>query len=410
MPLQMRWTGHTDADLDRVAETRMRCYAPAAKDLPRYLTGIRADPRAKAGDFLLAEDNGQPVGTSTAMDFRMWVRGSAVPCQGVAFVGTVRTHRRRTTSAEPGVASQLMHETLRHARDRGQVLSALMPFRASYYERFGYGVVERRHEWTVPLAILPHGDFDSLRYATPADRPAIAAAHQRSVERGQCDIERSEARWTHFLSDTPEGFEIVDATPDGSVRGHLTFQQYQADGKDVLRITSHFTDDTAAFRRQLHFLASLRDQYTAVTLRLPADIPLNWLLKERQLPHRLVNHPFAECKPITRMQVRVLNHAKLIEAMHLPTDMSGKASVAVKETEGHVSQFQIDLSDGRATVKPATALDITCDDRTWAALVLGDLPAHTAARSGLIEVNNPNALSVLNAFSVGRVPFCEEYF
>ena len=31
-----------------------------------------------------------------------------------------------------------------------QVISALMPFRGSFYEHFGYGIAECRCTWTVP--------------------------------------------------------------------------------------------------------------------------------------------------------------------------------------------------------------------------------------------------------------------
>src|SRR5438067_1198741 len=111
MGLTLRWIGATDSELDQVAETRMRCYASAVKDLDRYKEGIRSDPRATAGDFLLAEEGAEGIGTSTVMDFRMWIRGAPVACQGVAFVGTVRTRRRVANAAgEPGVASQMMYE------------------------------------------------------------------------------------------------------------------------------------------------------------------------------------------------------------------------------------------------------------------------------------------------------------
>src|SRR5262249_27643060 len=159
--------------------------------------------------------------------------------------------------------------------------------------------------------------------------------HQRSVQRGQCNIERNASRWEQFFRNTAEGFEIVDRPdPNGPVRGYLYYQQYQKDNKDVIKVMGHFADDLAAFQRQLHFFASLRDQYSFLHLILPADLPLNWLLKERQLPHRLVNHPFAEMKPITRMQVRILDHKQLIESLHLPEGIKGKVTIAVAESEG----------------------------------------------------------------------------
>src|SRR5439155_1335951 len=125
----------------------------ASKDLPSFQEGIRFDQRPAPGDFLLAEQDGYPVGTATSLSMSMWIRGGRVPCQGVGWVGTIKTHRRGSRGAGGGVASQVMHEVLHRAREREQVVSALGPFRGSFYEHFGYGNVERHCSWTVPLAV-----------------------------------------------------------------------------------------------------------------------------------------------------------------------------------------------------------------------------------------------------------------
>jgi predicted acetyltransferase len=255
MPLTLRWVGSDE--LDRVAETRMRCFSHAAKDVERCRDWIRADPRAKAGDILLAERDGLPVGTSTSLSMTMWVKGGAIPCQGVAFVGTVKTHRRRT-EGEEGVATRVMRETLRIARERGQVVSALMPFRASFYEHFGYGLVERRNEWTVPLATLPHGSADELHFFEPGDLEDLVRFRQRVVERGQCEIERPKDAWEHIIKQAESGFFVVDRAR-GTVHGYLWLNHERTNGKDYLRAMESSWEDTAALKRQLHFLASLRD-------------------------------------------------------------------------------------------------------------------------------------------------------
>src|SRR5688500_12054115 len=137
MSLKLRWVN--DDERDRVAETRMLCYAPARKELAGYVDRLRNDRRTKAGDWLLAERDGVAIGTATSIALTMWVRGGAVPCQGVAHVGTIKTHRRKGGNGGPSVATVVMNETIRAARERGFVLSALMPFRGSFYEHFGYG-------------------------------------------------------------------------------------------------------------------------------------------------------------------------------------------------------------------------------------------------------------------------------
>src|SRR3954451_14258744 len=129
MPLSLRRiTLENDDDLDRLARTRMRCYSAAASDLETIRERLIIEPRNRSADFLLAEQDGVPVGTATGLRLTLWARGGSVPCQGVAWVGTIKTHRRGATDGKGGIATQLMRETLRMARERGQVVSALMPF------------------------------------------------------------------------------------------------------------------------------------------------------------------------------------------------------------------------------------------------------------------------------------------
>jgi predicted acetyltransferase len=347
----------------------------------------------------------------------MWVRGAALPCQGVAFVGTVKTHRRgATASGQRGIASQLMDHTIRRARERGEVVSALMPFRASFYEHFGYGLVERRHEWTVPLSIFPAGDFDGFHFARHDDQDldAMLKCRQRAVERGQCDIERTRDAWDAYYK-TPVGefFEVVDRGDGNEIRGYLVFNNEKVDGRTYLRVEDHAYDSLDALRRQFHFLASLKDQYSGAILTLPRDVPLNWMLRESQLPHRPVEHAVPRLQTITRMQVRVLDHKRLLEALKLPRDggTSGRVNVAVHECEGSVSKFRVEIADGRAQVSATNeSPDVECPDKTWAAIATGDMTASDAARFGLIRARDERAARVLDVLSVGPAPFCAEYF
>jgi len=408
MNLTMRWVGYDERP--RVALAREQCYAMAGKEHDRYLELIDSDDRARPGDYLLAEHEGGAVGTATSYSMSMWVRGGRIPCQAVAWVGAVKTHRRRGGAGD-GVASQVVRELLRMARERQETVSALMPFRGSFYEHFGYGIVERQCVWTVPLAVLPAGPFHGIDFMQAADLPALAAVRQRHVQRGQCDIERSPASWSVHLKKWEDGQVVVDKTPEGAIRGYLAFRHAQRFDKDYAMATEIGYDDPASFRRLLHFLESLRDQYGFATLTLPADLPFNRLLRETQAPHRPVNHPHAEMRWNTRMQVRVLDHAKLVEAMRFPAERSGRAVVSVQETEGHESRFSLDISQGRASAAPSAASpDLECTDRTWAAIITGDLPVATAMQWGLATVRNERAVEALSVLSHGPAPFCQEYF
>jgi predicted acetyltransferase len=410
MAMTMRCVGADE--LDRVADTRFLCYGGAERDRARYRERLLNDARGKPGDYLLAEVDGRAVGTATSLSLKMWVRRGVIPCQGVAWVGAIKTFRRRGTGdGSAGVASAVMGEMLRMARERGDVVTALMPFRGSYYEHFGYGFVERRNEWTIPLSVLLTGPFEGVRFYEPGDFVARAECLRRVNQRGQCDIERTDDVWRSFATPALDGMEIVDRpAPDGLIHGEMFFMQEHQNGKDILRVVEAVYEDLPALRRLMYFLASLRDQYSAVKITLPGDLRLNWLLKESQLPHRPVNHAFATVNPTTRMQMRVLDHAKFLEALQLSGDASGSATVAVHESEGSVSRFRVDVEGGRAIVGTRDGgTEFECPGRVWAAVATGDLPATEALRLGL-ATGDARAAGVLDVLAHGPAPFSNEYF
>jgi predicted acetyltransferase len=412
MSLKLRWVGADERD--RVGEVRALCYGRAKAQVADFVKRI-AEPDTRPGDWLLAERDGQAIGTATAVQQPMWVRGGAVLCQCVAYVGTVRTARRRI-GGEPGVGTALMREVLRRGRETGIVVSALMPFRASYYDHFGYGVMERRAEWTIPLSILPQGDFPTVRLYEPQDRAQLEQCRQRIAQRGQADIERSSATWDRYLRSADEdGFLFIDRHGEGPVRGWMAIEHVASHphGPDTVRCefdTGY--EDLVTLKGFLALLGSLRDQYSSARIQLPSDLPLHLLLDETQMTHRSArNHPTAEMRPFTRMQCRVLDHAKLIEAMKLPEESAGRCIVAIRETEGAISRLAVELESGRAHASPSDASpDVEMTDRIWAMIALGDVSASRAAELGLISVTNRTPLGVLDALSVGPAPYCREYF
>jgi predicted N-acetyltransferase YhbS len=86
-----------------------------------------------AGDVtLVAQDGGQTLATVSAIPMRQNVRGSVYPMAGIAGVTTHPLARRQ------GHIRTLLTRLLGDLRDEGHPVSALYPFRSSFYQRFGY--------------------------------------------------------------------------------------------------------------------------------------------------------------------------------------------------------------------------------------------------------------------------------
>lgn len=404
MALTYRWT----EDRERVAQARMLCYitAPNRMEFYRHRTGLELGCR-----YLLVEREEEIAGTATAYDLAMWVHSHRVACQGVAYVGATKTERRRGGSGQdPSVATIVMKQLLDDARQRGQSVSALVPFRASFYEHFGYGTVERRNQWTIPTGLLPRAGH-SYRMLRGEDQEQRSAARQRMAERCHCDIERTDGLWAKLAAGSGEGFTVVDAGEGGRIRGSLSLLTGRHRDRDLLKVDDWIAEDTAALIRHLHYLSSLRDQFAYVSIDLPRDLPVNWLLSESGFEAQRLNHDTAELHPYERLQIRVLDHAKFLEGQRLPASVSGRVGVAIAEPEGGESRVRIDIDRGAvsAAAGPADA-EVRCPARVWSAVATGHVTASTAHALGLLACDEPAALEVLDGFARGPAAFCQERF
>ncbi len=409
MAIELRWVDASEHD--KVAQTRHRCYGSAMKNAGQFRESMSNDPRARAGDFLLAEEKGQPIGTITSLSLNIRLGEAKLPCQGIAWVGTAKTSRRTGDKSQPGIATQLMNCALDKAREREQPVSALMPFRASFYEHFGFGLAEKRVEWSIPLGILPKAAAPGFRFFSSDDLPQLMAARQAEFSRGQADIETDLPTLRMWAGLFDNGWCMV-YQPAGAAAplGYLFFVEESVENRKVVRVEDWCCFEPSNLLPMLAFLGTLQDQYSSVFITLPADVPLNLLLKESQIPHRAVDHPFPVARPYTRMQIRVLDHRKALEAMRYPAGVAGKATIAVAECEGTTSQFQLEIADGRASVSAGKASpDFACPDRIWSSIVGGHLQASQAMIWGLAEAK-ASAAALLDAFSQGPQPFCQDYF
>jgi predicted acetyltransferase len=84
--------------------------------------------------WLVAYDDGRPVGTTTSHAFSLTIPGGELAAGGVTWVGVLPSHRRR------GILTELMRRQLSDLRERGEPLAILYASEPAIYGRFGYGI------------------------------------------------------------------------------------------------------------------------------------------------------------------------------------------------------------------------------------------------------------------------------
>lgn len=408
MALQFHWLG--EESQDRVVEVRLRSFGAGGKERGRFADATRVPVEPMPRDFLVASIDGQDVGTTCSINLNMWISGAKIPCQGVGYVGTAKTHRRGG-GGEKGLASQMMWQTVAKARERGHIVSALMPFRASYYEHFGYGVVERRNEWVVPTNLFPQGDCAGFRFYEEKDLPALMECRNQVARSGQCDAERTEQVWRGWFQRWEDRFVFVDR-PDvaGPIQSWIAIGSETIDGKPGMRVRQMGYVSNDALLRQLHFLSSLQDQHMIAGMSLPADLPLNWLLRESLVPLNYASHRVSQMRCNTRMMIKIIDHAKFLSSIHWPADVKGSAVVGIAEADGNKTVVRIDVEGGKASAKKATGEpQFECPERVWGPIVCGEMSASTAVQYGLAK-GDAAVVTLLDSLARGKKPYCIEYF
>ncbi|WP_018789219.1 enhanced intracellular survival protein Eis [Micromonospora sp. CNB394] len=222
---------------------------------------------------LVAEENGVTAAAASAIPMRQNLRGAVLPMAGVAGVATHPLARRR------GHVRTLMQQLLDGMRDEGHQLTALHPFRASFYERFGYIGLPRRR-----TAIFNPADLAPLLRADLPDElvwERIGAGYPRwRAYTERCLRERHGfAVFPDFravgLRDRDDRW-LLSVVRGGETVGAVTYRI--DDHAGTLFADDLLADDAYARASVLQFFARHVDQVARISVQVtPDELPELWL-------------------------------------------------------------------------------------------------------------------------------------
>ena len=110
------------------------------------------------------------------------------------------------------------------------------------------------------------------------------------------------------------------------------------------------------------------------------------------------------------MQLKIIDHTKLLEAIHWPAEAKGSAVVQIVDPRNQLTNLRIEVEAGKASVKRSTGEpEFVCPERLWGPIVTGDLGASAVAELGLVR-GELSAIRLLDWLSAGKKPYCGEYF
>ncbi|GAB2620312.1 hypothetical protein Aab01nite_34630 [Paractinoplanes abujensis] len=220
---------------------------------------------------MVAEEDGKALACAASLRMRQNVRGKVQPMAGIASVASHPSARRR------GLVRGVLERLLRQVRDEGHTVSALYPFRPSFYARFGYVGTPRHRIATFAPEGLSHltraelpGEVERLPMREGFDE--WRALHHRLLPERHGFAIYDDVRAAEFREDKRW---VAIARAGGEVVGAVDYRvkAYGADlyGSDLL------TTGPLGRALLLQFFGRHVDQIARVHVRVGSDeVPELW--------------------------------------------------------------------------------------------------------------------------------------
>jgi predicted acetyltransferase len=391
-PPALRYRPARRTDVDALADLALRSYRVSSLEARREF--YTDHPRFSIRDVRVGELDGERVASLVLYPLQAFVRGHALPVTGIGSVAVSPEHRRR------GIAEALLRATLRELRQRGDALCMLYSFRADFYRRFGWALVERTNMLSVPPSALPASDeARRVRRAQIPDHPAVQELYERHAkEAGHFALARKPEWWTKRLWGFEGDWVVYEGRRRGQVEGYLQYQVDSGEGpwKLVLTVNEFVASTPAAHRGLWGYLHAMRDQAVEVVGALPGDdLWLSQLSDASNLRgelklgvHRTTGHLGYGA------MLRLVDVKAALEALPVAPHARGELLLEVADAllPQNARAWRVVAREGRLHVRPAPASGrggalprLAADVEPLAAIAAGALSPVRAAEGGLVE-------------------------
>lgn len=353
-----------------------------------------------ADTLLVGYDDGQPVAALQLHPLQQWVGGELLATAGVGTVTISPTHRKR------GHGAKLVTAGLRAAHERGDIASALYPFRSSFYRQLGYGHAGDAIQYQVPPDWLPDSPerLKVVRLESDDERAEALDCYNRWAATQNGQLARSDRVWRHVL-ETPER-ALFGFRNSGSLEGYALIN-YRVDlpRRDRFLEVDELAWLTLPAARGLYgWLHSLNDQWQQILVRaLPSHHFGTWL-REVRLPHGSAPlwglwEPAATL--MSGPMFRLVDARAAFERRHtVPgTELSVDFEVVDEQLPQNSGTLRLTLEDERAHTDRHGGADLSVrlDISTLSRLYIGTLPPVAGYEAGLLECDRPDLLPRLGA-------------
>jgi predicted acetyltransferase len=332
---------------------------------------------------LIAEEDGRALAGVAAFPMRQNVRGLVCDMAGVASVATHPSARRR------GLVRELLTRLLRQMRDQGCAVSALYPFRPSFYGRFGFVGIPRVRT----ASFAPEGLAHLLRAELPGE-----------VER--LPMAEGFAEWdalSRELLVRRHGFAVFDEVRTAEFREMRAWVAVARTGSEVVGavryqvrefggelVASHLlTTGPLGRALLLRFFAAHTDQVKRVVVSVSTEeVPELWGTDLEVVTEGRVARPSSSAPMVRVLDMEALSGCR--------AGAPGVVDVEIVDDELIGGRWRLESAGGRLSVTRGTGSGVRLTAAGFSALLYGVLDPVEVATRGLGELpGDPAGLAAM---------------
>jgi len=357
-------------------------------DQEKALNSINNNPRYNASHILVAEYEGDLIGTATIFPAKMWLSGVPLSVGAVSGVTVLPEFQSN------GVAAKLMEFSIIKMHSEEHALSVLFPFSHQYYHKLGYGTVSDLHAYRFDRTNLAAFEgSENVRPFEPDDLHIIRVLYKGQLTWRNGWFTRSNEWWDRLIMQWPD----IMVFDDGMVGGYYSYlNKIGQNGERILEIKEFFASEDEAYRGLMAYLANQEE----------ADV-IEYLAPANSLLHHSLRQPTATnaqnrgwifndlCHITPGPMARIINLPKALTSRFYTRGMSGERILKVTDPlipkNEEIISFR--LVDGRAETHPAPGSQpqIETDISTLTQIVCDYLEPTDARRLGRLKTDEDTA-------------------
>jgi predicted acetyltransferase len=389
-------------DTEAIAALYEVSFPGIVKTHMEWCEDLQPNPLRSFDDIYVAETNGIVTGTLTLYPHTITIAGAAIKSGGVAGVAVLPEHCMH------GIAKQLMSEAYASMHATGTPLSLLYPFKHSFYQKQGYGLVGEIHTLTVPSHAIPRfSERDDVHPLSDHELPLLAECYDAFAAMNTCVITRSLEAWRFLLKRARKNhWNFWCHHHEGRIAGYMLI-----DEKDAVTVKELVYLSPETLRGLLGFLAVYKT-HSPICIPHTRDEQLHLLLTD---PVDISNRMLYGLFPLSGLfgHGYMLRIVDVLEALRQRRFNAAVGSVTFHILDDQIPENTTAISlffngDSVSISSEITHNIISLTVSTFAQFYAGYLSPTSARRLGLIDTYFD--LSFLDTAFAVPSPHCLDFF